>query len=308
MARRLLIAALAGLSLTGCVSQEKYNALKIEKDQLVEQLGQSQSDASRANAAAEAWKSQYDKLIAGLSGKDDINSTLNKELAELRAQNASLAANYENALKDKGNIIGGPVSKELTSVLIELANQYPDIMSFDPATGMIKFKSDVTFAKGSAELTPAARTAIARVGHVLNAPMARGYEFLVAGHTDSTPISNPTTLRDHKDNWHLSSHRAIAVGTDLIKQGVASSRVGVLGYADQRPVASNGSPDGMARNRRVEILILPTSAKNANGNFATPAPRTNGARVLPAHNPVRPQQPIQNKDTTDIDNRPILNK
>lgn len=310
MARRLLIAALAGLSLTGCVSQEKYNALKMEKDQLAEQLGQAQADASSARSAAEAWKAQYDKLIAGLNSKDDLFKNLMDENGLLKTQLASLDEKYKRALDDQGRIVGVKLDQVTSNALEELARQFPGVMTFDSATGMIRFNSDVTFGKGSAELTPTAKQAIARVGQVLNNPAARGYEFLVAGHTDNTPVSNPATIAaGHKNNWYLSSHRAIAVGHDLIAQGIAPTRVGVLGYADQRPLAANTSSDGQAKNRRVEILVLPTSARSSAGtNLA--APTRNAApqhRTVPVTN-LRPQAPALNKDTTEIDNRPVLNK
>ena len=88
-----------------------------------------------------------------------------------------------------------------------------DTIEFDRERGLIKFKSDVTFAKGSAELTPQAKTVIGRLAQILNSGKAANYELLIAGHTDSTPVVQRETLaKGHKDNWYLSSHRAITVG------------------------------------------------------------------------------------------------
>ena len=95
-----------------------------------------------------------------------------------------------------------------------------------------------------------------------NSPAASGYELMVAGHTDSTRVSRPETIAaGHKDNWYLSAHRAIAVGGELQSQRVNAQRLAVVGYADQRPVASNSSDSGRAQNRRVEVLILPTTVR-----------------------------------------------
>src|SRR5688572_7551153 len=136
---------------------------------------------------------------------------------------STLNEKYKRALDEQGNFKVGPLNAQLTNELEQLVKLFPGVVTFDSATGMLRFNSDVTFAKGSAELTPAARQAIASVGRVLNAPAARGYEFIVAGHTDSTPVNSATAkAAGHKDNWYLSSHRAIAVGSDLIGQGIAS--------------------------------------------------------------------------------------
>src|SRR5436305_217902 len=83
---------------------------------------------------------------------------------------------------------------------------------------------------------------IDRFARILNSPGASQYELLVAGHTDSAPVHNPVTIQNgHKDNWYLSSHRAITVGSEMIKTGVNAARLGVVGYADQHPIASNSS-------------------------------------------------------------------
>src|SRR5438045_3100591 len=71
MARLIGVAAL-GLALTGvsgCVSQEKYNALKLDRDSLAEQLGKAQTDASSARAEADAFKNQLGLLGNNANGK-----------------------------------------------------------------------------------------------------------------------------------------------------------------------------------------------------------------------------------------------
>jgi chemotaxis protein MotB len=91
---------------------------------------------------------------------------------------------------------------------------------------------------------------------------------MIAGHTDAMPVSRPETIRaGHKDNWYLSAHRAIAVGKALQKCQISPFRMAMVGYADQRPVASNASEDGRAKNRRVELIILPTKATAASAEW-----------------------------------------
>ncbi len=74
----------------------------------------------------------------------------------------------------------------------------------------------------------------------------------VEGHTDATPIS---TAR-YPSNWELSSARASAVLARLIASGISPSRLSLAGYAGERPVADNATPEGRALNRRVDLVIL----------------------------------------------------
>lgn len=74
----------------------------------------------------------------------------------------------------------------------------------------------------------------------------------IEGHTDSQPINNP---RFHS-NWELSTARASYVLERLTARGIPSSRLSVAGYADERPVADNSTPEGRALNRRVDLVIL----------------------------------------------------
>lgn len=291
------------LSLTGCVSQEKYSAMKLRADQLAEQAGQSDADAQRARAQAEAYKNQLDQIAGSGNTKDAMLANLNQQNSDLKAQVAELNAKYENALSQPPQImqVGGmALPAPLSNALSSFAAANPDIVDFDPARGVVKFKSDVTFATGSAEVNDRATGVIQRFAQILNSQGASGYELMVAGHTDNRPVVNQRTKDlGHFDNWYLSVHRAIAVAAELVRNGVSKSRLGVAGYADQRPIASNSSDAGRAQNRRVEIIILPTTNRaTAITASATSAP----PRSAPAHQHL-------DKDGTPADNTaPMLTK
>jgi chemotaxis protein MotB len=72
----------------------------------------------------------------------------------------------------------------------------------------------------------------------------------VQGHTDDVPMSGGTS------NWELSANRAGAVLHRLIEGGIPADRLSMAGYADTRPVASNDTEEGRARNRRVDIVVV----------------------------------------------------
>jgi chemotaxis protein MotB len=73
------------------------------------------------------------------------------------------------------------------------------------------------------------------------------------GHTDSLPIRTER----FRSNWELSAARAIAMMELMTSRfGVPRDKVAIAGYADTVPVASNDTPDGRAKNRRVDVIIL----------------------------------------------------
>jgi chemotaxis protein MotB len=286
---------------TGCVAQEKYNALKLERDGLAEQLGKAQNDASAARTEADAYKGQLDAVMQGGQGQAALLKNFQDQLALKDSEIAELNRRYADAIARAGT--GGPaLSPQLTNELNAFANANPDLVDFDSARGIVKFKSDVTFATGEAILQPKAKDVISRFSQILNSGGASSYELLVAGHTDNTRVSNPRTIQaGHKDNWYLSSHRAISVGEELMSHQVNSQRLGVVGYADQRPIASNTSESGRAQNRRVEVLILPTTVRGG-GSVAGSSPTRSSA-----------PKPAINKDTATggtvrTDTGPVLNK
>jgi chemotaxis protein MotB len=297
----LISLATLGLLLTGCVSQEKYNALKLDRDRYAEQLGQAQNEASAARSEADAYKNQLAAIGQNGTGQQAMILNLTNQNAELQRQLDDLNRRYADAINRAGP---SPLPQPLTNELSEFARQNPDLVDFDANRGIVKFKSDVTFASGSAEVTPRAKEVIARFAQILNSPTASSYELIVAGHTDNTNVINPATIQaGHKDNWYLSAHRAIGVGSALQSQHVNPQRMGVTGYADQRPVASNGSESGRASNRRVEVLILPTQVRGGNRMVSTPGaapkPRLNkdaaipsAATEKPSAEPAKPAEPV----------------
>ena len=72
------------------------------------------------------------------------------------------------------------------------------------------------------------------------------------GHTDDNPI----ITSKFPSNWELSAVRASTVVRLLIDNGVMATRLTALGYGENRPVESNDTEEGRARNRRVTLMIL----------------------------------------------------
>jgi len=119
---------------------------------------------------------------------------------------------------------------------------------------VLQLHNDILFDKGEADLSAEGKKAIAQVAATLRG--VGGRRFQVAGHTDNAPIT-PSTAKKYPSNWELSADRAIDVVKLLVTNGVDPGVLSAAGYGPYDPVASNGSPDGQAKNRRIEITLVP---------------------------------------------------
>ncbi len=249
--------AAVGLTLTGCVSQSEFKKVEAERNLLRDQV-------QTVRAEAEEYRNQLGAVSEQANAKDEQITSLSSEKTELQTQLDEINKQYAEALERASN----PLPAALTSELTEFAKTNGDVLSFDSERGMIKFKSDVSFAPGSVELTAKATEAITKLSKILNDKGVADYELMIAGHTDSIQVNRAETIKaGHRDNWYLSAHRAIAVGKALQKNSISAYRLAMVGYADQRPIASNATDDGRAKNRRVELIILPSKATAANAEW-----------------------------------------
>jgi len=113
----------------------------------------------------------------------------------------------------------------------------------------IEINASVLFASGQASLEPGSVKALRAVGGVL-AKVPNDIQ--VEGFTDNTPINTAA----FPSNWELSTARASSVVRLLAESGAPTNRLVAVGYGEFRPVDSNSTPEGRARNRHVTIMIL----------------------------------------------------
>lgn len=277
-----LAVATAGLGLGGCVNQEKYDglyeanrALQAQVSQLTEQLR-----AKENEIAALASRVAMGDNTAGMAGK--TAEQLKAELAALQSQYAALLDRVN------GFNVGGPLDAATDAALADLAAKHPDILEYDAARGMLRFKSDVTFASGSYELTPQAKQTIRDLGRILQeVPSASQYDIRVVGHTDAQPVS-PKPNRPFRNNLELSAFRAISVRNDLVSAGLNAQKVEFAGWGEFRPAVANNANGNTLQNRRVELfLVRSTMGGNMLAAPAPMAPRATAPKgtTKPAANP-----------------------
>jgi len=112
----------------------------------------------------------------------------------------------------------------------------------------IEINDSILFPAGQARLQPASISAMLAIAQVL---AASDFPITIEGHTDNVPIATP----QFPSNWELSAMRATTVLRLFNEGGVGAERLTAIGYGETRPIETNTTIEGRARNRRVSMLI-----------------------------------------------------
>ena len=278
--KRITFIALIPVLFAACVPQQKYDDLLTAYRGQEQTLLATQSDLQTARTNEERLRAQMAAAAADLEALAGMRNGAKGVIDKL-------LADYERLLKQVGEMGVGPLPAELNRALADLAAQYPDVLTFDARTGMLRFSSDFTFDSGSVAIKPAAKTLVDKLAGILNQPVAQQFEVKVVGHTDNVPIRR--VAAQHPTNMYLSAHRAISVRDALVSDGVAANRMQVAGYGEYRPVVANGA-NGAAANRRVEIFLSPLTIPI----LSSGAPSEDGSTAAPMK-----AAPVRSKSNND---------
>lgn len=141
------------------------------------------------------------------------------------------------------------LAQELLATLAPLVKEGKVRVTQNSLGVSVEINASVLFDPGEASLTRESDRALRALGVLLAKDT---HAIQVEGHADDSKIAS--TL--FPSNWELSAVRASSVVRLFIETGVAPERLTALGRADNMPVASNDTPEGKARNRRVAVTIL----------------------------------------------------
>jgi chemotaxis protein MotB len=191
------------------------------------------------------WKRKHEICAVELSGcqgqldyEKDKRGALERDLTEGQRTIAELQRQIDEQKRTPGQVLG-------------LEGYEVD---FDPRAGTITvtLPNTILFASGAASLKNATSTDLNHIESVLESRYP-SRQIDVVGHTDTDPIK--ATKDKWKDNLELSAQRALTVVRYLIKRGIPEKNIRAVGCGAARPVASNATPSGKAKNRRVEIVV-----------------------------------------------------
>ena len=127
-------------------------------------------------------------------------------------------------------------------------------LTFNGEFLLLTLANDIWFDSGRADIKPLARESAVELAGMLKAinNPDEPFEVVVAGHTDNVPINTV----QFPSNWHVSVTRAVNFLEILITEsGLDSTFFYARGCGEERPIASNDSPEGRQANRRVEVMI-----------------------------------------------------
>jgi outer membrane protein OmpA-like peptidoglycan-associated protein len=156
-----------------------------------------------------------------------------------------------------------PLPPAVTKKIEDLSEKYPGLFKLDKDKGLLVFTSDLTFDSGSAVVKPNAKAALGELAGILAQDEVKDRRLTIVGHTDSARVVKAATIESLRklgkspDNMGLSEARAEAVAAVLKAGGIEPSRMVTKGKGEAEPIADNRTPEGKARNRRVEIYLTP---------------------------------------------------
>jgi len=156
-------------------------------------------------------------------------------------------------IKEKMQEVSGKMYETVEELVLEHdVGNYVEL-SIDPEYRFVQLsmRGSILFDSGKADLRPEAKPILSKIGDVLK--NFEGYIIEIIGHTDNVPVSKDNVYKDN--NW-LSSARALNAAEYLIENNnIDPKLLKYSGRGEYEPVADNDTPEGRAKNRRIEIRI-----------------------------------------------------
>lgn len=271
---------------------QREAVVKAERDALAKQLSESAQQLEQARAVSEQAKTELAEFRNGnramltatgdpeainrdlhtrLAQSEQQNRILQQELARTRSQLGDTVAQLEQARLAKsdadrrieaieastrtrgGATITANNSLRETLPVVEIPGVF---VRQDGDMVRIEMPSDKLFMPGTATLHQGAFPLLEQVSSAVQRTYPR-QPLAVVGHTDSDPIYNGQFHSSHQ----LSAAQSTAVFDQLTQRyRMPANRLQIVGRGASRPVVSNGTPEGKARNRRVEIVVFAEAA------------------------------------------------
>jgi len=182
-------------------------------------------------------------LESGRAPSQTSQNLIKQTIPLRRAQGAAELKRKQQEVKMKS------IAKDLLQVLAPLVRGGQVKVTQSSRGIAVQINASVLFATGQAVLEGESVRALQAVAQVL-AGVENSVQ--VEGYTDDAPISTAA----YPSNWELSSARASSVVRLFVETGVVPERLVAMGYGENRPVDSNDTAEGRAKNRRVTIMIL----------------------------------------------------
>jgi chemotaxis protein MotB len=276
------LALLATLVLVaGCVTKGTHLEVVQERDRLQKESAARAARITLLEASNEALSEERVTLVDEIEDFRQARQELELKIetleqvrddleADLRARETEVARRSQEVeqLRDTYGGLVADLESEVTAGRIQIERLRQGLR--------LNLSQEILFASGSAELNQQGRGVIAKVAERL-ATVPQRIE--VQGHTDDVAIRGALAER-YPSNWELAGARAASVVRLLTERGVPTDRMTAVSFGEHHPVAPNDTPEGRARNRRIEIRLLPPD-DSAEGMPGQPEQSTEAAPGQP---------------------------
>ena len=217
-----------------------FTPTEAEQKDLPQLLQQTLNAIEKAKAAT--GKSEQDVLFGGIEGQLAQLAAAAADAADASKQQAEAKAEADKKAQIAEDELKVALKQEIGQGLVDVQRENDKVIVTVGAGG--------AFASGSAELTPQAIEIMNRIAAVNKAGNS---QIKVSGHTDDVPLIFGSNYRD---NWDLAAARSASVVQAFAKNGtISEDRLEAISFGESRPVDSNDTPEGRAKNRRIEIEI-----------------------------------------------------
>ena len=244
--RRIFLSTIVVVFIAGLGAAASALFLKSALDGAVARATSAEASAARAietNRALEADRSE-------LRGRVERFERENTELLALKAQLSGDVAKRDEEIA-KANAARAELAQKMKAEI----SSGEVTLSDDGGRLRVDLVDKVLFDSGEATITKHGTEVLTKVGAVLAGVQEKTIQ--VSGHTDDSPPS-AKVKETFPTNWELSTARATNVVRFLQDSGgISGKRLTATGYGQFRPVATNANPQGRAKNRRIEILLVP---------------------------------------------------
>jgi chemotaxis protein MotB len=202
-------------------------------------------------------KEELDRILQSRS--DTLSQSifeLRRKVADLDAENAKLKAENASLVKAREEQVQ-KVSSTYESLLEKMKSEISQgQVTISELKGKltVNMVDSILFDSGKAEVKKGGHEILGKVISILKDVSDKSIR--IEGHTDNVPISRALAQR-YPTNWELSAARAINVARFLQDQGIDPANLSAVAYGEWKPVATNDTPEGRAKNRRIEIILVP---------------------------------------------------
>ena len=240
--------------------QQKHQDLTKEHDGLktqLEKLTGEKADLINTREKLSADNKELEKVLKAKSDTLSMNiSELRQKVAALEEENARLKQDVANLQKAKEEEVQR-TSKTYEDLLEKMKGEISQgQVTISELKGKltVNMVDAILFDSGKAEVKEGGLEVLQKVVDIVKEVKDKAIR--IEGHTDNIQIGG-ALAKKYPTNWELSAARAINVTRYLQQQGLDPAVLAAVAYAEFKPVADNGSEEGRARNRRIEIILVP---------------------------------------------------